>query len=307
MANKNFSDFELRTQVLSSDFLVGYKVDGPSEVRINIDNLFNFSNLPRVAFNVGTARGDYGFSVNSSEVIGTMGFASNAASVSGIYSSALGSGRTDADYAFAQGFGSFADGDFSIAQGYLTLAKSNYSHADGFKSKAVHQYSYIWSDGILGTIFSGVSTTRAGQYRIDATGGSFFSGNVSINTDNTSNSLTVDGNLSATSIDVVGNLEADTIQIASNAIIGTNLTVPSINNTELTTTNVLVRQLSSTYFDGPSGSAVVYAPCTLSALNVDITYLTAKSHIPVVGTKTQTDLFLTIYIGTSTLYIPLFK
>ena len=307
MANKNFSDFELRTQVLSTDYLVGYKEEGPLEVRIGINNLFNFANLPKVAFNVGTTRGDYGFSVNSSEVIGIMSFGCNAGSVSGNFSSAFGTSRTNADYAFAQGFETYAGGQFTIAQGYQTLAKSDYSHADGYKSKAVHQYSYIWSDGLLGTIFSGVSTTRAGQYRIDATGGTYFTGNVSINTDNQTNSLTVDGNLSATSIDVVGNLEADTIQIYKNAVIGTNVTVPTINNTNLTTTNIIVRQLSSTAFEGPSGSAVVYAPCTLSAENLDITYLTAKSNIPVLGTKTQTGLFLTIFVGTSTLYIPLFK
>jgi|688.fasta_scaffold30120_2 hypothetical protein len=42
--SKRFTDFELRTIPLTGDFLVGYKSDGSSEIRTNIQNILNLKN-----------------------------------------------------------------------------------------------------------------------------------------------------------------------------------------------------------------------------------------------------------------------
>lgn len=307
MANKNFSDFDSRFTVLSTDYIVGYKQEGPLEVKISVNDLFNFTRVPFISLNNSTAKGQGSLAVNSSEAAGLFSFSSNVGTASGDYSIATGTGRTSGAFSFAQGVGTYAAGDVSRASGYGSFARSNFSSADGYMSRAVHQYSYIWSDGVLGTQVNGVSTTRAGQYRVDATGGVYITGNVGINTPNINNSLTVNGNLSATSIDVVGNLEADSIQVTDNIVIGNEISVPTVYSTDIDTTNIICEKIDSTLSVGPSGTSVVHVPCTLSALNFDITYLTAKSNVPVVGTKSATGLFLTIIVGTSTLYLPLFK
>lgn len=307
MANKNFSDFDSRFTVLSSDYIVGYKEEGPLEIKISVNDLFNFTRVPFISLNNSTAKGQGSLAVNTSESAGLFSFSSNVGAASGDYSVATGTGRTSGAFSFAQGVGTYASGDVSDASGYGSFAKSNFSSANGYMSRAVNQYSYIWSDGTLGTQVNGVSTTRTGQYRVDASGGVYITGNVGINSSNVTNSLTVDGNLSATSIDVVGNLEADSIQVTDNVVIGNEISVPTILNSDLETTNIVCETIDSSLLVGPSGTAVVHAPCTLSALNFDITYLTAKSTVPVIGTMTQTGLFLTIFVGTSTLYLPLFK
>jgi carbonic anhydrase/acetyltransferase-like protein (isoleucine patch superfamily) len=46
---------------------------------------------------------------------------------------------------------------------------------------------------------------------------------------------------------------------------------------------------------------------TLSANTIDINMLKAQSTVPVAGTRTLTSLFLSITVGTSSLYIPLYK
>lgn len=46
---------------------------------------------------------------------------------------------------------------------------------------------------------------------------------------------------------------------------------------------------------------------TLSATALDLNQLTALSSVPVQGTRTLTTLFLSITVGTSSLYIPLYQ
>lgn len=307
MANKNFSDFDSRFTVLSTDYIVGYKEEGPLEIKINVNDLFNFARVPYISFNNSFAKGQGSLAINNSEAAGAFSFSTNVGAASGDYSVATGTGRTSGSFSFARGVGTYAAGDVSDASGFGSFARANFSIAQGYNSRAVHQYSYIWSDGTLGTQVNGVSTTRTGQYRVDATGGVYITGNVGINTDNINNALTVNGNLSATSIDVVGNLESDSLQVADNVVVGNEISVPIIFSDNIDTTNIVAEKIDSTLLEGPSGTAVIHAPCTLSALNFDITYLTAKSNVPVLGTKSQTGLFLTIFVGTSTLYIPLFK
>ena len=55
----------------------------------------------------------------------------------------------------------------------------------------------MWSDALSGTLVNGVSSTRACQFAVSASGGVFFPGKVGIGTDNNSNSLTVAGLVSA--------------------------------------------------------------------------------------------------------------
>lgn len=295
MANKNFSDFDLRTAILSSDYIVGYKNEGPVEIRMVLNDLFNGNIFSQVSLNQSTSVGLNDTAVNSSYVYGNNSFGCNSSIVSGDNAVAFGTGTTNASYAFARGFNTLASGNYSEAGGYETQANFDISTALGYKSKAMHQLSYVWSDGQLGSLVNGISSTRDGQYRIDASGGVYFTANVSINTDNQSNALTVDGNLSASSIDVTGSLDAEYIT-ASNTL-NTN----TLNVNGQTTSNIVVCE----FLDATSD--VVKAPTTLSAYNIDITNLTATSSVPVQGPKNITNLFLSITVGTSSLYIPLYK
>lgn len=295
MANKNFSNFDLRTAILSTDYIVGYKDEGPTEIRILLNDLFNTNTFPLISFNQSTSQGVDNTSVNSSLVYGSNNFGTNVSIVCGEYSSAFGSGNTNANYAFARGFNTLAQGNYSLAEGYESQAILDISSAHGFRSKAVHQLSYVWSDGQLGSLVNGISSTREGQYRVDASGGVYFTGNVSINADNQSNALTVDGNLSASSIDVTGSLDAESITVSN------TLNTNTLNVNGLTTSNTVICE----FLDATSD--VVKAPTTLSAYNINITNLTANSNIPVAGPKTITNLYISITVGTSSLYIPLYK
>ena len=99
--------------------------------------------------------------------------------------------------AHAEGNSTTASREASHAEGYLTRAGGIASHAAGFRATAAQNYTYAWSDGILGTATTDISSTRTGQYMVSASGGMFIPGNVGIGTDSIENPLTVVGNISA--------------------------------------------------------------------------------------------------------------
>jgi hypothetical protein len=100
------------------------------------------------------------------------------------------------------------------SEGSYTVAEGINSHAAGFRSNAKQDYTYAWTDGNLGTITQNISTTRAGQYMVSASGGMFIPGKVGINTDSLSNELTVNGSISAKTLTVTS-LSADSVFITS--------------------------------------------------------------------------------------------
>lgn len=118
----------------------------------------------------------------------------------GVTSSGLGS-HAEGIYAVASGFASHAEGQSTTAsnavahaEGIYTTASGYASHAAGYGATALQNYTYAWSDGDLGT--QNISTTKAGQYMIHASGGVYIhESNVGINTDEPDSPLTVNGDV----------------------------------------------------------------------------------------------------------------
>jgi len=187
-------------------------------------------NFTSFAVNDAHASGDHGAALNSSEARGSYstgcGFNTEAigsyshvegsfTAASGVAAHAEGTisiaagdfSHAENDSTIAQGVGSHSQGDrtqalgdYSHSEGQLTEAKGYASHAGGFKSTAANEYTSIWSDGNLGTITENVSTTKDGQYMIDASGGVYITGSLGIGTDSTDNALTVNGAISGSTI-----------------------------------------------------------------------------------------------------------
>lgn len=187
-------------------------------------------NFTSFAVNDAHASGDHGAALNSSEARGSYstgcGFNTEAigsyshvegsfTAASGVAAHAEGTisiaagdfSHAENDSTIAQGVGSHSQGDrtqalgdYSHSEGQLTEAKGYASHAGGFKSTAANNYTNIWSDGNLGTITENVSTTKDGQYMIDASGGVYITGSLGIGTDSTDNALTVNGAISGSTI-----------------------------------------------------------------------------------------------------------
>jgi hypothetical protein len=62
MANQTFVDFDLRTQLLSGDYLVGYKEDGTAELRTKVSDIINLvprANLTDIQSNSGNWQNTY--------------------------------------------------------------------------------------------------------------------------------------------------------------------------------------------------------------------------------------------------------
>jgi hypothetical protein len=227
MANQTFVDFDLRTQLLSGDYLVGYKEDGSTELKVPISQLLTRSNLLRTSFGTGSATGNYSHAEgNSTEASGFYSHAEGSVTLaSGDASHAEGAATTasgqnshaegfqtvaSTNQSHAEGFQTVASGSASHTEGQVTRASGSSSHAEGqntiafgdtshaagFRSTAAQNYTYAWSDGNLGTLTRNISTTRTGQYMVSASGGVFIPGNVGIGTDDNSNALTVNGIIS---------------------------------------------------------------------------------------------------------------
>jgi len=140
-------------------------------------------NTNRVALNNSTAPGLYSFAAGAGSV------------AAGDYSFAEGGGTAAAGpYSHAEGSTTLAQGAFSHAEGAGTIAQGNYSHAAGTQIKALHNRTWAWK-GSENTDYT--ETTRTGQFMVSAEGGSFFVGNVGINTDSITNGLTIVGGVSS--------------------------------------------------------------------------------------------------------------
>jgi hypothetical protein len=161
------------------------------------------------AFNAATATGFRSFATNTSQATGSNSFASgnntkahgSASHTEGQNSTAPGqashaegnSTTASGLYSHAQGSNAEASGLISHAMGSRTRALSDYAFAGGRRAIALHEHSYVWATE-TGTFE--VSSTRAGQYMISASGGVFIPGNLGIGTDSIDNALTVVGTIS---------------------------------------------------------------------------------------------------------------
>jgi cytoskeletal protein CcmA (bactofilin family) len=97
-------------------------------------------------------------------------------------------------YSHAEGFNTIASGENSHAQGSYTVARGKNSHAAGVYAQANFDRTWIWQGAPGASIFS---ATKDDQFAVKAASGVYISSNVGINTDNSSNALTVNGNISS--------------------------------------------------------------------------------------------------------------
>jgi hypothetical protein len=76
------------------------------------------------------------------------------------------------------GYRNTASGDYAtIAGGYDNTASGTMSFAGGYKANAAHRGSFVWADSTGSSYFS---STAVNQFRVRATGGIDFTGNVAI-------------------------------------------------------------------------------------------------------------------------------
>jgi len=161
----------------------------------------------------------------------------------GFSTAALGS------YSHAEGTATVALGDSSHAEGQSTTARGTVSHAAGNYAEAAYDRSWIWHGS---TNTQQVSTTRTDQFLVSAAGGIFFPGNVGIGTDNNSNALTVNGNISANGTITV--LNGNSTQWNSN----------------YTTTNSNSGNWSSAYTTLNSISSIIPNPATTISTQIGV-------------------------------------
>ena len=173
---------------------------------LNVNNFTIFGNISgnnlTTSFNQGSAIGNYSFAENTGTASGEQSHAEGYYTKAiGIYSHAEGFNTTAiGEQSHSEGHHTLAFEDVTHAEVYYTVAYGFASHAAGSKATALQDYTYIWSDGEQGTLTQNISTTRAAQYMVSASGGVFIPGKVGIGTDSTANALTVAGTISADAV-----------------------------------------------------------------------------------------------------------
>jgi hypothetical protein len=181
---------------------------------------------PSVSFNIGVATGLNSFAINEAVALGEQSFAcgqyseargfgsstfgaSNSATgdysiAAGSFNEAVGTAacalglqtRAEGDASFASGSRAATIGTRARAHGFNVVAATD-SFAGGRYAHAINSRSWLWRGVTSGfTIYSPISTTRAGQFRVEAGGGVCLGPAVGINTDSTEDALTVVGNVS---------------------------------------------------------------------------------------------------------------
>lgn len=215
MASKNFTQFELRTPLLTGDYLVGYKEDGSEEFKTQVQDLINFSAFALSPDGTALILGNENFLEplidngiilygSSNTLSGSYGVVGGDSSVAGgNYSISLGfENAALGEKSIALGENSYAFGETSYAHGREVYATGDQSYAQGGYTYADHNHTWIWQGT---TSYNPVGTTRDAQFIIFANeGGISLNGSVGINTDSLDNALTVVGNVSATENVYVG-------------------------------------------------------------------------------------------------------
>ena len=249
MASINFTQFELRTetQLLTSDYLVGYKSDSSKEIKVQVSSILekngylndpagagnildistyqindnNFNNL----FDSVILKGDNNNLQGNFNII-----KGNNCFIDGSNNVCFGDNNNlIGNYGTVFGDSCTLDNNYSYALGRTVQALGENSYALGGFCTAIHSGSWIWygNDQSLATP---VSTTREYQFVVKAPGGVFLSDKVGIGTDSIENALTVNGTISA----------SEPIKLSTVTTAPSNTTVP-VAWTDIFVNNVLYK------------------------------------------------------------------
>jgi len=190
----------------------------------------------------------------------------------------FGAGSATGLYSFAEGDNSQAIGNASHAEGLFSTARGTASHAEGFQTSAFGTVSHAEGENTLASGYAshaeGILTRATGEVSHAA------------------------GGYSVAAHSRTWIWKGDT-------------NVNTISTTR--TDQFMVSAAGGVYIPGSVGigtdnnSNALTVAGTLSANTIDINMLKTQSTVPVAGTRTLTSLFLSITVGTSSLYIPLYK
>ena len=141
---------------------------------------------------------------------------------------------------FTYGYYTSALGNFSHASGLRSLANAQLSYACGEQAQALHFGSWVFN-GLTSTIANTpFSSTREGQFTVNALGGIYLNETVGIKTDSVDNALTVNGTISSNDTFTGRSFTGDTFITNQNNInvqTGTTYTVQASDNGKTITFN----------------------------------------------------------------------
>lgn len=98
------------------------------------------------------------------------------------------------NYSHAEGYKTIVTAENGHAEGRYTEVNGQDSHSSGILSRTNFDRTWVWQGSPDGAIFD---TTKNDQFAIKAASGVYIASNVGINTDNDTNALTVNGDISS--------------------------------------------------------------------------------------------------------------
>ena len=238
----------------------------------------------------------------------------NASHAEGLFSTARGTAS------HTEGFQTSAFGTVSHAEGENTLASGYASHTEGQGTSATFVYCHAEGQN---TLASGYGSHAEGVGSIASAGSTHAEGNFTVASYNAAHSEGDRTVASGYASHAEGILTRATGEV-SHAAGGYSVAAHSrtwiwkgdtnVNTISTTRTDqFMVSAAGGVYIPGSVGigtdnnSNALTVAGTLSANTIDINMLKTQSTVPVAGTRTLTSLFLSITVGTSSLYIPLYK
>ena len=282
------------------------EINGNSKLLLTSDTLSGNSN--KTSFGFGSATGGYSFAEGASKAFGDFSHAE------GYNSTASGS------TSHAEGNNSTASSSSSHAEGENTLASGYASHTEGQGTSATFVYCHAEGQN---TLASGYGAHAEGVGSIASAGSTHAEGNFTVASYNAAHSEGDRTVASGYASHAEGILTRATGEV-SHAAGGYSVAAHSrtwiwkgdtnVNTISTTRTDqFMVSAAGGVYIPGSVGigtdnnSNALTVAGTLSANTIDINMLKAQSTVPVEGTRTLTSLFLSITVGTSSLYIPLYR
>jgi hypothetical protein len=282
------------------------EINGNSKLLLTSDTLSGNSN--KTSFGFGSATGGYSFAEGASKAFGDFSHAE------GYNSTASGS------TSHAEGNNSTASSSSSHAEGENTLASGYASHTEGQGTSATFVYCHAEGQN---TLASGYGSHAEGVGSIASSGSTHAEGNFTVASYNAAHSEGDRTVASGYASHAEGILTRATGEV-SHAAGGYSVAAHSrtwiwkgdtnVNTISTTRTDqFMVSAAGGVYIPGSVGigtdnnSNALTVAGTLSANTIDIAALKALSSVPVAGTRTLTSLFLSITVGTSSLYIPLYR
>jgi len=227
MIKINFTQFELRTPLLTSDYLVGYKNDGSTEIRTTVNDILNLIPLPsddiinligiKKEINVNSVVSPFSLNIvtgeNSASIYGNNNTVnSNNSFIGGISNSIF------ANNCFVHGNENEINAENTVQFGSNNIINGENQFCFGSNNNITNEFNYVFGNNVIcnnlkNAIFclddfseDPFTTTEDKQFIVLASGGILLYDKVSIGTDSLDNALTVVGDISAT-----GNLKVGTI------------------------------------------------------------------------------------------------